>query len=164
MISDPDAVAALRRADALHTALTHIVLEGGDLAEIAEAVGDALGCGVVFTSTDGRERAAHLDDAQRAALADGELLDPTGRVRVERIDPEGTAVGSGQALVRRVVAAGVDHARLVAERLDGTIHSTDAHALELENEGVPDGASQSVGHGGDALAVVRNLPHGRKAG
>ncbi|HEX5918134.1 MAG TPA: hypothetical protein VFY76_09785, partial [Nocardioides sp.] len=69
MISDPEAVAALERADALHTALTHIVLEGGDLAAIAEAVGDALGCGVVFTSTDGRERAAHLDEAQRAALA-----------------------------------------------------------------------------------------------
>ena len=77
LISDPEAVAALHRADALHTALTHIVLEGGDLAAIAEAVGDALGCGVVFTSTDGRERAAHLDEAQRDALADADLLDPT---------------------------------------------------------------------------------------
>jgi purine catabolism regulator len=130
LISDPDPVAALRRADALHTALTHIVLEGGDLAAIAEAVGDALDCGVVFTSTDGRERAAHLDEAQRAALADADLLDPTGRVRVERIDPDGTPVGKGEALVRRVVAAGVDLARLVALRPDGTIHSSDAHALE----------------------------------
>ena len=85
---------------------------------------------MVFTSTDGRERAAHLDDAQRAALADADLLDPTGRVRVERIDPEGTAVGQGEALVRRVVAAGVDLARLVALRPDGTIHSSDVHALE----------------------------------
>ena len=130
LISDPEAVAALERADALHTALTHIVLEGGDLAAIAEAVGNALGCGVVFTSTDGRERAAHLDEAQRAAMADAELLDPTGRVRVERIDPEGTAVGKGEALVRRVVAAGVDLARLVALRPDGKIHSSDVQALE----------------------------------
>lgn len=130
LISDPDAVAALERADALHTALSHIVLEGGDLAAIAEAVGDALGCGVVFTSTDGRERAAHLDVAQREALADADLLDPTGRVRVERIDPDGTRVGAGEALVRRVVAAGVDLARLVAVRPDGTIHSSDVHALE----------------------------------
>ncbi len=130
LISDPEAIAALRRADALHTALTHIVLEGGDLAAIAEAVGDALGCGVVFTSTDGRERAAHLDDAQRSALTDADLLDPTGRVRVERIDAEGTAVGAGEAVVRRVVAAGVDLARLVAVRPDGTIHSSDVHALE----------------------------------
>lgn len=130
LISDPDAVAALERADALHTALSHIVLEGGDLAAIAEAVGDALGCGVVFTSTDGRERAAHLDEAQRTALAAADLLDPTGRVRVERIEPDGTRVGDGEALVRRVVAAGVDLARLVAVRPDGTIHSSDVHALE----------------------------------
>lgn len=130
LISDPEAVAALERADALHTALTHIVLEGGDLAAIAEAVGDALGCGVAFTSTDGRERAAHLGDGDRAALARAGLLDPTGRVRVERIDPGGTAVGEGQALLRRVVAAGVDLARLVALRTDGTIHSSDVHALE----------------------------------
>ncbi|WP_297626389.1 PucR family transcriptional regulator [Nocardioides sp.] len=130
MISDPEAIAALRRADALHTALTHIVLEGGDLARIAEAVGDALGYGVVFTSTDGRERAAHLDGAQRAMLADADLLDPTGRLRVERIDPGGTAVGNGEALLRRVVAAGVDLARLVALKPDGTIHDSDVHALE----------------------------------
>jgi len=130
LISDPEAVAALERADALHTALTHIVLEGGDLARIAEAAGDALGYGVIFTSTDGRERAAHLDDAQRAALAEADLLDPTGRLRVERIDPEGTTVGNGEALVRRVVAAGVDLARLVALRPDGRIHPSDVHALE----------------------------------
>ena len=130
LISDPEAIAALHRADALHTALTHIVLEGGDLARIAEAVGDALGYGVVFTSTDGRERAAHLDEAQRAMLADADLLDPTGRLRVERIDPDGTTVGEGEALLRRVVAAGVDLARLVALRPDGKIHPSDVHALE----------------------------------
>ncbi|GAA1923885.1 PucR family transcriptional regulator [Nocardioides hwasunensis] len=130
MISDPDAIAALERADALHTALSHIVLEGGDLSAIAEAVGDALGCGVVFTSTDGRERAAHLDEVHRESLTGAELVDPTGRVRVERIDPDGTAAGDGEALVRRVVAAGVDLARLVAVRPDGRIHASDVHALE----------------------------------
>ena len=130
LISDPEAVAALERADALHTALTHIVLEGGDLAAIAEAVGNALGYGVVFTSTDGRERAAHPDEAQRAQLARGDLLDQSGRLRVERLDPDGTAVGDGEAVVRRVVAAGVDLARLVALRPDGKIHANDVKALE----------------------------------
>lgn len=130
LISDPEAVAALERADALHTALTHIVLEGGDLDAIAEAVADALGYGVVFTSTDGRERAAHLDDDQRALLASSDLLDQTGRVRVERIDPDGTAVDGGEAVVRRVVAAGVDLARLVALRPDGKIPASDVKALE----------------------------------
>ena len=128
--SDPEAVAALERADALHTALSHIVLEGGDLGRIAEEVSRALGCGVLVTSTDGRERAAHLDDAGRAALAQADLLDPTGRVRVERIGTDGTAVGEGEALVRRVVAAGVDLARIVALRPHGSIHASDGHALE----------------------------------
>ena len=128
LISDPEAVAALRRADALHTALTHIVLEGGDLDAIAEAVGNALGCGVAFTSTDGRERAAHLDDAQREALAGADLVDPTGRLRVERIDT-GVRLGKREARALRVGAAGNDLARLVA--LSPTkIHPSDVHALE----------------------------------
>lgn len=130
LISDSEAIAALRRADALHTALTHIVLEGGDLVRIAQSVGDALGYGVVFTSTDGRERAAHLDEAQRTMLAAADLLDPTGRLRVERIDPEGTAVGDGEAVLLRVVAAGVDLARLIALKPHGTIDDSDVHALE----------------------------------
>ena len=128
LISDPDAVAALERADALHTALTHIVLEGGDLDEIAAAVGDALGCGVVFTSSDGRERAAHLDDDLRAALVAADLVDPTGRLRVERTDT-GAAVGAGQALGLRVGAGGVDLARLVAIS-PTTVHPSDLRALE----------------------------------
>ena len=130
LISDSGSMSALERADALHTALTHIVLEGGDLDRIAEAVGAALGCGVVFTSTDGRERAAHLDPEQRTALGEAGLLDPTGRVRVERVDPDGSELGDGQVLLRRVVAAGVDLARLVALRLDGTIAASDVQALE----------------------------------
>lgn len=128
LINDPDAVAALERADALHTALTHIVLEGGDLDAIAAAVGDALGCGVAFTSTDGRERAAHLDEGQRVALARADLVDPTGRLRVERIDT-GVRLGKREARALRVGAAGIDLARLVALN-PSKIHPSDVHALE----------------------------------
>ena len=113
LISDPGAVATLERADALHTALSHIVLEGGDLDRIAEEVAHALHCGVVFTSTDGRERAAHLDEGMRRALTDADLVDATGRLRVEHTD-DGAPVGAGEALGLRVAAAGVDLARLVA--------------------------------------------------
>ncbi len=128
LINDPDAVAALERADALHTALTHIVLEGGDLERIAAEVGNALHCGVVFTSTDGREQAAHLDETLRQALAEADLVDPTGRLRVERTY-DGAPVAAGEALGLRVGAAGVDLARLVA--IGPTrIHPSDVHALE----------------------------------
>ena len=64
------ASAALARVDALHTGLTQIVLEGGNLDGIAAEVARVLGVGVVFMSTDGRERAAALGADHRALLAD----------------------------------------------------------------------------------------------
>ena len=51
------ASAALARVDALHTGLTQIVLEGGNLDGIAAEVARVLGVGVAVTSTDGRLRA-----------------------------------------------------------------------------------------------------------
>jgi purine catabolism regulator len=125
-----DAAAALARVDALHTALTHIVLEGGDLARIAEEVAGVLGAGVLVTSTDGRERAAHVDDVDRASLAAADLVDPTGRVRVERIGPDGAPADAGEVRALRVAAGGTDLARLVCVRRDGRIGEDDVHALE----------------------------------
>jgi PucR family transcriptional regulator, purine catabolism regulatory protein len=116
------ASAALARVDALHTGLTQIVLEGGNLDGIAAEVSRVLEVGVAFTSTDGRVRASALDDEHHALLVDQELLDPTGRVRVERI-------GGGAAHVSRVAAAGVELARLVAIAA-GPISDDDVHALE----------------------------------
>jgi len=125
-----DAGVALARADALHTALTEVVLEGGDLARIAAEASGVLGCGVVVTSTDGRERAAALSEEDRAALDAAQLLDPSGRVRVERVAAEGTTVGDGEVRALRVAAGGSDLARLVAVRRRTGIPADDVHALE----------------------------------
>ncbi|GAA4735425.1 hypothetical protein GCM10023350_19030 [Nocardioides endophyticus] len=116
------ASAALARVDALHTGLTQIVLEGGNLDGIAAEVSRVLEVGVAFTSTDGRVRASALDDEHQELLVDQDLVDPTGRVRVERI-------GSGAAHVSRVAAAGVELARLVAIAHE-PISDDDVHALE----------------------------------
>ena len=116
------ASAALARVDALHTALTQIVLEGGNLDGIAAEVSRVLGVGVAFTSTDGRIRAAALGDDHHALLVAQDLVDPTGRVRVERI-------GGGAVHVSRVAAGGVDLARLVAVPR-APISADDVHALE----------------------------------
>ena len=70
MISEAT-IDGLARIDALHTGLTQIVLEGGDLGGIADEVSRALEVGVVVTSTDGRQRAAALGDAQQALLQIG---------------------------------------------------------------------------------------------
>nr|WP_211177064.1 helix-turn-helix domain-containing protein [Pseudonocardia acidicola] len=124
------ASAALARVDALHTALTQIVLEGGDLAGIAAEVGRVLGVGVAFTSADGRERASALPDELRQVLTEHELIDPTGRLRVERMGPEGAAVGSGEARALRVAAGGANLAKLVCLRPEEPLSSDDVHALE----------------------------------
>ncbi|HET8959265.1 helix-turn-helix domain-containing protein [Nocardioides sp.] len=130
MISGDDAAAVLARVDALHTALTDIVLEGGDLDRIAAEVGKVLDVGVLFTSTDGRERAAAMDPVQRAALDAADFIDASGRVRVEKIAGGGRSLGPGQVRSLRVAAGGEDLARLVCCRTDVPIPENDVHALE----------------------------------
>ena len=114
---DRGASAALARVDALHTGLTQIVLEGGNLDGIAEEVARVLDIGVLFTSTDGRERASALPEALRERLSAHDLVDPTGRLRVERIG-DGVPVGTGEIRSLRVAAGGTDLARLVCLRPD----------------------------------------------
>ncbi|MFC5178354.1 PucR family transcriptional regulator [Nocardioides taihuensis] len=125
-----DPTAALARVDALHTALTAIVLEGGDLAGIAAEVARVLDLGVLVTSTDGRERAAHLAPGHRDLLEAAGLVDDTGRVRVERIDPAGTPLADGQVRWLRVAAGGDDLARIVVLRPGQQVGAADVHALE----------------------------------
>jgi purine catabolism regulator len=124
------AIGGLARIDALHTGLTQIVLEGGDLVGIADEVSRALDAGVVVTSTDGRQRAAALSDAQRSLLEVHDLIEPTGRIRVERVVGEAAPAGAGEVLGLRVAAGGTDLARLVCVRVDGPITSDDVQALE----------------------------------
>jgi PucR family transcriptional regulator, purine catabolism regulatory protein len=123
------ASAALAKVDALHTGLTQIVLEGGNLDGIAAEVARVLDLGVAFTSTDGRERASALPEDLRSALDAHDLVDPTGRLRVERMDA-GVAVEAGEARSLRVAAGGADLARLVCLRPGEPLSSDDVHALE----------------------------------
>ncbi|NPC95980.1 helix-turn-helix domain-containing protein [Nocardioides sp. zg-DK7169] len=127
---EDSAIAALARVDALHAALTQIVLEGGDLGGIAAEVARVLGVGVLVTSSDGRERAGAMAEDQRALLVAEDLVDGTGRLRVERIGTSGSPAGAGEVRSLRVAASGVDLARLVCLRPDAPIDSDDIHALE----------------------------------
>jgi len=130
MRAGDDAAGALARTDALHTALTHLVLEGGDLRQIAAEAAAVLDVSVAFTSTDGRERASALTPEARDALGAGRLVDATGRIRVERVKEGGLLLGAGEVRALRVAAGGTDLARLVCLRLDRPITEVDVHALE----------------------------------
>ncbi len=127
---DRAASAALARVDALHRALTQIVLEGGDLGRISAEVARVLDLAVLMTSTDGRERASTLTPEVRDLLAAAELVDDTGRVRVELIGVEGRPLARGEIRALRVAAGGTDLARLVCVRQDAAISGDDVHALE----------------------------------
>jgi purine catabolism regulator len=130
LITGDAAADALARIDALHTALSHLVLEGGDLEQIAAETARVLGVGVAFTSTDGRERASALTDEARDALVVARLVDETGRIRVERIADGGETLEHGEVHSIRVAAAGADLARLLCLRLDQPVPEDDVHALE----------------------------------
>ena len=124
------AVDAFARIDALHSALTQIVLEGGNLNQVAAEAARLLDVAVLVTSTDGRERAAALDHAARSVLDVLDLFDPTGRFRVERLRDGVLPAGDGELRMLRVAAGGTDLARLVCLRREGAIPPDDVHALE----------------------------------
>ncbi len=120
----------LERIDALHAALTSVVLDGGDLAQIAAEVARVLDVGVLITSTDGRERATALEDGARQRLNAAELFDDSGRFRVERarVDPFG--FGDGELRLFPVIAGGSLLARLVVHSPRRRLSDSDHQALE----------------------------------
>jgi len=120
----------LERIDALHTALSQIVLEGGDLADIAAETARVLDVGVLVTSTDGRERAAALTDELRAELTAAQMFDDTGRFRVEKASSLPLHLGAGEVRTFRVAGAGSDLARLACISLSRPLGADDVHALE----------------------------------
>lgn len=122
--------AVLERIDALHEALARLVLEGGDLEQIAGEVARVLSVGVLLTSTDGRVQADATTPEMRSQLEAAELFSPEGRFRVERVSTERVAIGTGQILTQPVVAGGNDLARLVCFSPADIISSDDVHALE----------------------------------
>ncbi len=121
----------LERIDALHQALSQLVLAGGDLDRIAERVAQVLDVGTMVCSTDGRERAAALTPQHRRLLDQAGLLDHTGRFRVERLVDRRVALpGGGEVRSARIAAGGSDLARLVCVSPDHVLGSDDVQALE----------------------------------
>jgi purine catabolism regulator len=101
-------------AFALHDRLAQMVLSGEDLACLVDEIAAALGVAVFVTSTDGREwEAAAVDADVRGSLASAELVDETGRIRVERL-AEPIALGARQVRMMTVQAPGTTLGRVIA--------------------------------------------------
>ncbi|MGH8961790.1 MAG: PucR family transcriptional regulator [Jatrophihabitantaceae bacterium] len=124
---------ALDDADRLHRALTAIVLEGGDLPQIADEFAKLFDTAVLICSLDGRVQTVSGADEDAQALQALPLFDPSGRFLIERLStglqPAPDAV-PGQLVVAPIVAGGTDHGRIVAYGRKSGLGTVTVHALE----------------------------------
>jgi PucR family transcriptional regulator, purine catabolism regulatory protein len=123
---------ALDVADRLHRALTTIVLEGGDLPQIAGEVATLFEAAVLICSPDGRVQTTVGAPADAAALAGLALFDASGRFRTERVRPglQDAPDAPGQLAVAAVSAGGTEHGYIVAYARNGGLGPVTVQALE----------------------------------
>ena len=123
----------LAQADALHRAISTIVLGGGGLVEIAGEVCRLLDCAVLITTPDGRVLADEGLPAHRAGLAATAMFDASGRCLVERLRPGVQPLAGskqGTAAMTSIVAGDLDHGRILAYRLAAGLLPGTVQALE----------------------------------
>lgn len=118
----------LAQADAVHRAISTIVLAGGGLPQIAQELAVLLDCVVLITSADGRVLADSGGEPDRTTLRAADLLDVSGRVLVRRL--AAAPAQKGNVLMTPIVAGGQDHGRVVAYRASGPLPAGSLQALE----------------------------------
>jgi purine catabolism regulator len=124
---------ALDVADRLHRALTAIVLEGGDLPQIAEEFANLFETAVLICTPDGRVQATAGADADIAALGALALYDASGRLQTERLHAgiqQAPLPSAGQIAVAPVIAGGTDHGLIAAYASKGGMGPITVQALE----------------------------------
>ena len=124
--------ALLEREDEVHRVLVRIVLAGGALAELGDAVAGFFQGAAVVTTTDGRVLTIAGDDAEVERTRALDCFDRTGRLVVES-EPVGPREpddpGSTRAFVK-IVAGASDHGLLGAFSPDRPLTAADVHLLE----------------------------------
>jgi purine catabolism regulator len=117
------------RSEEVHRALVSVVLEGGELGDLAAELAAILGGPVLVTTPDGRVMAQAGDSGELARITASAAFDRSGRFRVET-EPEGTRDDSpGPRAVVPIVAGRVDHGRIVTFSRT-PISDADVHCLE----------------------------------
>jgi PucR family transcriptional regulator, purine catabolism regulatory protein len=118
----------LQRTDTVHASLVSVVLDGGGLEELAQALDAQIEGDIAVTTTDGRVLAAVGDDDELLALDD--VFVESGRFRSERFAPGNHQAGGVFLAVAPVLAGKADHGRLVLVRHDGPVPDGDLAVLE----------------------------------
>ena len=124
--------ALLEREDEVHRVLVRIVLAGGALAELGDAVAGFFRGAAVVTTTDGRVLAISGGEAEVERTRALDCFDRTGRLLVES-EPVGPrdpgSPGSHRAFVK-IVAGSSDHGLLGAFSPERPLTPADVHLLE----------------------------------
>ena len=124
--------ALLQREDEVHRVLVRIVLGGGSLAELCQAVAGFFGGAAVVTTTDGRVLAMAGAEGQVERARALDCFDRTGRLVVEN-EPVGPRETGGHEPTRafvKIVAGASDHGLLGAFSPERPLSAPDVHMLE----------------------------------
>ncbi len=124
--------ALLRREDEVHRVLVRIVLAGGSLSQLCDAVAGFFGGAAVVTTTDGRVLAMAGDPLQVERATALPCFDRTGRLLVED-EPVGPRRADHPARARamvKIVAGSSDHGLLGAFSPERPLTAADVHLLE----------------------------------
>jgi purine catabolism regulator len=117
------------RAEEVHRALVSVVLDGGDLSDLATELAVILDGPVLVTTPDGRVVAQAGDAEELERISASSVFDKSGRFRVES-EPDGTRDDPpGSRTVVPIVAGRVDHGRIVTFSRT-PITESDVHLLE----------------------------------
>jgi sugar diacid utilization regulator len=117
------------RSEEVHRALVSVVLEGGDLADLAAELATILTGPVLVTTPDGRVVAQAGDAAELHHHQASAVFDQTGRFRVETEPAGSRSDATGYRAVVPIVAGRVDHGRIVTFSRT-PISDADVHCLE----------------------------------
>src|SRR5258706_10889275 len=100
------------RSEEVHRALVSVVLDGGDLTDLADELAKILRAPVLVTTPDGRVVAQAGDVDAVAHILTSPAFDKYGRFRVEATDQSG-ASDLNRPTVVPIMAGRVDHGRIV---------------------------------------------------
>ena len=118
------------RNEAIGRALVTVVLHGGGLDELTDALHAEIGGLAFVTTPDGRVLACAPDTECQELTDDADLFAETGRFRSERFAPGAHRVGQMSVSVVALLAGPADHGRLVVVRRDPDRIANDLAILE----------------------------------
>ena len=122
----------LERSEDVHRRLVDVVLDGGDVTDVAVSVSELFGAVAMVTTADGRVMSTAGDPEQLAAIEASSAFHPSGRFRTEMSTPGVHVVDDlpGSHAVVPVRGGRIDHGRLALFDSTRVLTASDTAVLE----------------------------------